>query len=133
MSKGPGPVSGRMTDHSDGPDPSAVLFTILWDALADLLGTATTATLLRRAAKRATTRSPELAGLIIQRDGLVYRYTCPPAWNDKSESAPLALRELVGELRPLLVEMTGQIVIQHLEQILELRERGLFAPQEERK
>jgi hypothetical protein len=34
---------------------------------------------------------------------------------------------------PLLVEMTGQIVIRHLEQILELRERDLFALQEERK
>jgi len=44
-----------------------------------------------------------------------------------------ALRELAGELQPLLVEMTGQIVIRHLEQILELRERDLFVSQEERK
>jgi hypothetical protein len=30
------------------------------------------------------------------------------------------------------VEMTGPVVVQHLEQIRELRERGLLAPQEER-
>ncbi len=134
MIKGPGPGIGRPTDYDAGPELSvAALFTILWDALADLLGTAATATLLKRAARRAVTRSPEVAGLVIERDGLIYRYTCPPAWNDMSEGTPHAFRELVGELRPLLVEMTGQIVIQHLEQILELRERGLFAPQEERK
>jgi hypothetical protein len=122
-----------VTDYAAARDLSvAALFTILWDALADLLGTAATATLLKRAAQRAAARSPELAGLIIQRDGLIYRYSCPPAWNGKSEGTPLALRELAGELRPLLVEMTGQLVIQHLEQILELREWDLFALREER-
>jgi hypothetical protein len=38
-----------------------------WDALAELLGTAATATLLKRAAWRAAARSPELAELAIQR------------------------------------------------------------------
>src|SRR5438128_2890178 len=109
----------------------SALFTILWDALADLLGTAAAATLLKRAARRATPRSPELAGLAIKRDGFSYAYTCPPAWNHKSEGAPPALRELASELRPLLAEMTGDVVIKRLEQILELRERGLFAPQGE--
>ncbi len=56
---------------------TSILFTILWDALADLLGTAATATLLKGAARRAAARSPELAGLVIKRDGLIYRYTCP--------------------------------------------------------
>ena len=132
MRKVPGPASGRPTDGGPGI-PVATLFTILWDSLADLLGTAATATLLRRAAKRGAARSPELAGLVIERDGLAYRYTCPPAWTDPSEGTPPALRELVVELRPLLIEMTGQVVIRHLEQVLELRERGLFGLQEERK
>ena len=130
MSKAPGPGNGRPTDGGP-PLVVAGLFAILWDALADLLGTAATATLLRRAAKRAAVRSPELAGLVIDRDGLAHRYKCPPAWNDASEGTPPALRELVAELRPLLIEMTGQIVIQHLGQVLELRERGLFRPEEE--
>jgi hypothetical protein len=107
---------------------AAALFTMLWESLADVLGTAATATLLKRATRRATARSPELAGLVIQRDGLLYGYTVPGAWNQKSEGTPPALRELVTELRPILIELTGQVVIRHLEQSLELR--GLLAPQE---
>ena len=133
MSKGPGPGNGRSTDAAGTGISVAALFTILWDALADLLGTAAAATLLRRAAMRALSRSPDLSGLLIKRDGLAFRYSCPPAWNGPSSGVPPALRELVAELRPLLIEMTGQIVIQHLEQILELRERGLFGLPEERK
>ena len=132
MSKAPGPGNGRSTDGGPGL-PVAALFTILWDALADLLGTAAAATLLRRASKRALGRSPELAGLTIERDGLAYSYVCPLAWNEPSSGVPLGLRELVAELRPLLIEMTGQVVIHHLEEVLELRERGLFGLQEEPK
>src|SRR5438105_5757664 len=133
MSKRRGPGSGRSTDAARPGLSVAALFTILWDALADLLGTAAAATLVRRAAMRAASRNADLARLAIKRDGLAFRYSCPPAWNGPSSGVPPALRELVAELRPLLIEMTGQIVIQHLEQILELRERGLFGPPEERK
>jgi hypothetical protein len=107
---------------------TSTLFTILWDALADLLGTAATATLLKGAARRAAARSPELAGLVIKRDGLIYRYTCPSNWSGRSGGTPPALREFVTELRPILIELTGQLGIRHLEQFLELR--GLLAPQE---
>ena len=125
MSSDP-PGDGRSSDPADGFS-AAARFAILWESLADVLGTATAATLLKRAARRAATRSPELAGLVIQRDGLVYGYTLPPAWNLKSEGTP-ALRELVTELRPILIELTGQVVIRHLDQFLELRE--LLAPRE---
>ena len=133
MSRAPGPGNGRSTE-TVGPGLSVeVLFAILWDALADLLGTAATATLIRRSAKLAVGRCPELSELAIQRDGLVWRYTCPPLWSEPSGGTPRALLELLTELRPLLIEMTGQIVIQHLEQILEFRERGLSGLQEVRK
>lgn len=107
---------------------AAILFKILWEALADVLGTAAAATLLRRATRRAAPRCPELAELGIERENLEYRYTLPSAWKDPAEGTPPALRELVTELRPILIEMTGQVVIRHLEQFLELRE--LLAPQE---
>jgi hypothetical protein len=110
--------------------PASDLFAILWDALADLLGTAATATLLKRAGRRASVRNSELAGLVIRREGLAYGYSCPPGWSGASPGTPAALRDLIEELRPLLVEMTGQLVIQHLEQVLELRERGLFTTRE---
>ncbi len=80
---------GRLTGYAAAELSVAALFTILWDALADLLGTAATATLLKRAAQRAAARSPELAGLVIKRDGLIYRYSCPPAWNDSPKARRL--------------------------------------------
>jgi len=130
MSKVPGPGDGRREDFTAGL-PVCSLFAILWDALADLLGTAATATLLKRAARRAAARTPELAELNVERQGLVYSYRCPSRWSAASAGTPPALRELMRELRPLLIEMTGQLVVQHLERILELREWGLVASQEE--
>lgn len=109
----------------------AALFTLLWEALVDVLGTAATATLLRRAARRAAPRYPELTELAIAREKLEYRYTLPPAWAGGAEGTPLALSELVAELRPLLVELTGPVVVRRLERIPELRERGVISPQEE--
>ena len=131
MSKIPGPASGLLGGFTAGAELSvSALFTILWNALTDLLGSTATATLLKRTARRAAARSPELAELAIQRDGLDYSYICPSGWGSKSGGTPPALRDLIVELRPLLIEMTGQLVIRHLEQIRELREL-LLAPQEE--
>lgn len=113
-------------------DPSpAALFALLWNALADLLGTAATATLLRRAAKRAITREPVLAELVIARESLEYGYTLPSTWKDGAGALEGPLRGLVEELLPLLVELTGPIAVRHLAQIPELTERGLVPRQEE--
>src|SRR3954465_4203223 len=118
MIKVPGPGDGRPGGSTAGAELSvSALFSILWDALADLLGTAATATLLKRAARRASARFPELSELVIQREGLVPPYGCPPGGRGRPGGTPAALRELIAELRPLLVEMTGQIVIRHLDQI----------------
>jgi hypothetical protein len=134
MSKVPGTGNDRPGGFTNAAELSvSALFTMLWDALADLLGPAATAVLVKRAARRAAARSPELAELVIQRQGLIYIYSCPSCWSGTSAGTPPALRDLIDELRPLLIEMTGQLAVQHLEQIIELRARGLFAPSEERK
>jgi hypothetical protein len=122
-------VSSR--DHGSGPLPAAV-FTILWDALSDLLGTAATAMLLRRAAQRATPRDPELSKLAIVRFDGEYRYTLPPAWHERTGGPQHALRHMVAELLPLLEELTGPLVVRHLAQIVELREQGIIPTQEEK-
>ena len=129
MNKGGGPGGARPSGDAAGAARSAAtLFSVLWEAIADVLGTAATATVLRRAARRAAARYPELAELAIQRENLAYRYTLPSAWKDPGDGTLPALRELVTELRPILIELTGQVVIRHLEKSPELRE--LFAPQE---
>ena len=51
---------------SEAADPlsaltAAGLFALLWDSMADLLGTAATAALLRRALRRAAARQPVLS------------------------------------------------------------------------
>src|SRR5689334_877824 len=110
----------------------AALFALLWDGLADVIGTAATAALLRRAVKGATGRCPELVELVIVRENLEYRYAVPSAWNDRGGATPVALRELAHELRPLLVELTGFVVVRHLARIPQLRERGIeFLAKEE--
>jgi len=105
----------------------AALFKLIWDCVADVLGTTATATLLRRAAQRATPRSPELSEFAILRTDVGYTYTLPRALVGKLEHGPLALRELVTELRPLLAELTGPVVVRRIEQIPGLRERGILA------
>jgi hypothetical protein len=98
----------------------AVLFKILWDQLADILGTAATAVVLDRAARRARTRSHELDGLTISRLDGQFGYVVPPSFA-RAQGPSAALRSLFDELRPLLVELTGQVAVRHLEEAPELR------------
>lgn len=92
------------------------LYAILWDALTELMGGAATATLVRRAAQRAATRAPDLEGVTIERDRFVYRYVVPASWDLAPEprDAARAFDELVTQLRPLLVELTGDVVVRRL-------------------
>jgi hypothetical protein len=114
-----------------GAEPStADLFTILWLGLADILGTAAAATLLRRAAQRAVLGCPELTELVITRESLEYRYAVPSAWNDSTSTPPQALRELTRELWTLLIDLTGVVVVNRLAQIPDLRDRGIVPERE---
>jgi len=111
---------------------AAALFTVLWESLADIIGTAAAATLLRRSAQRAAPRCPELAALLITRERLDYRYSVPPAWSDPSADPPPALCELARELWALLVDLTGPVVANRLAAVPELRDRGIVPRGEER-
>jgi len=114
----------RLTTVKDGYAaaalPSAVLLKILWDELADLLGTAATAVVVDRAARRARTRNHELEGLTVSRVAGHFGYVVPPALV-RAKGPSAALSALLDELRPLLVELTGQVAVRHLEEVPELR------------
>ena len=131
----PGRVPPEGKDRSGGDVAAershAAIFALLWDSLADLLGSAATATLVRRAVTRAVGRCPELAELLVARNHLDYVYTVPSSWENGVRHSSPALHELVRELRPLLVDLTGTVVINHLERIPALREHGLIFAQEE--
>ena len=121
------PGEGEPSGDRPGAAHSAgSIFGTLWRELADVLGTAAAASLVRRAAQRVVPRWPELAALSITRENLEYRYVVPSAWNDPSQKPTQALRELTRELWALLVELTGTVVIGRFEQIPELRARGLL-------
>jgi hypothetical protein len=111
---------------------AAALFALLWDALAEVLGSAATAAIVRRAAGRAAPESPELVDLVVRREKLEYRYTLPATWSHLAsaattpgERAPAGLRALAAQIGLLLVELTGNVVVGRLEQIPALRMAGL--------
>lgn len=118
------PQADRPTESSELS--AGDLFTILRCALADILGTAAAAALLRRAAQRAVVHWPELASLAITRERLEYSYSLPAHWKDPSSDPPRALCELARELCALLVDLTGPVIVNRLAQIPELESRGVI-------
>jgi hypothetical protein len=106
---------------------AADLFQRLWDELAELVGTAATAALVRRAVKRAAARRPELAAFDLRREGLGYAWVLPEAWRDpERRDAVEQLRRLVHEeLHPLFRELTGSVIARRLAQAPELVEAGI--------
>ncbi len=99
----------------------AAIFKLLWDALVDVMGSTATATLVNRASRRALPRSPDLGELAVERGTREYRCVVPRSF-DRPDGPPAALRDLLDELRPLLAEMTGQVVFRRLERVPQLRE-----------
>jgi hypothetical protein len=105
---------------------AAALFDLLWETLADILGTAATATLLRRSIKQAAARSAWSEPVIVARDGLDYTYRLPEAWKQPgNDEAVDVLRIIAAELRVLLVELTGPVVVARLGQLAALRKWGI--------
>lgn len=111
-------------------DPT-VLFELIWVALVDLLGSAATATLIRRSLKRAAARAPELAGISISRERFEYRYVLSSEWRDNATGALDGLRELGRELQPLLFELTGLVVLHRLRGMPDLERCRVFPPENE--
>ena len=113
-----------------GSDPAgtsaAELFDLLWDTLADVLGTAATATLLRRSIKRAADYTSWSEPLVVARNGLDYTYRLPEAWQQPgNDEAVDTLRIVAAELKLLLVELTGPVVVARLGHLAPLRKWGI--------
>ena len=116
--------------ESTGCDPT-VLFEHIWAALVDLLGSAATATLIRRSLKRAAERVPGLEGISVSRERFEYRYVLPRGWKDNPAGALEGLREVAGELQPLLLELTGSVVLHRLRGIPDLERCRVFRSEDE--
>jgi quercetin 2,3-dioxygenase len=137
LALGPAIPPVRRTAHVPGSGPSSgdavathsgtALFDKLWDSLVDVLGTAATATIVSRAAHRALPRCPELGELAIARVDREYGYLLPRSF-DRPDGPPASMRALLDEIQPLLVELTGQVVLRRLERVPELREWATVSP-----
>ena len=101
-------MAGSNDDKSTGEEV-APRFRALWLGLSDIMGTSATATLLRRAAKH----EPHVTQLVVQKPAFEYEYITPTTWRDPQIEAR-AMRTLLQALEPLLVELTGEIVITRL-------------------
>ncbi len=120
-------MSATLPTLDDSPvPPAARLFELLWAGLSNVLGSATTATLLRRSIKalEASASSP-FEGLQIKRVGLEYAYELPPAWHQHSPEPIEAFRTLVGELQGVLTGLTGEVVLRALDRIGGFAEAGI--------
>ena len=105
---------------------AAELFELLWESLADVLGTAAAATLLRRAIKRAASQVSSGELVIVVRNGPDYEYRLPETWRQPgNEEALSALRAVVAELRLLLIELTGPVVVRRLARMAPFRKLGI--------
>jgi hypothetical protein len=59
-----------------------------------------------------------------------YRYVVPRSWTEsQAQGARFALDALMTELRPLLVELTGHVVLRKLHGIPQLQASGHFSPE----
>jgi hypothetical protein len=116
-------------DRSFGPTPAADVFAGLWRTLSDLLGTTTTATLLRCSLNAVARRSAALADLHIDLAGFEYHYTLPGSWLSSDGGGLAAMRELIAELRPRLMELTGSVILKHLEANPAIAQSGVLSLQ----
>jgi hypothetical protein len=106
---------------------AAKLFGLLWESLADILGTAATATLLRRAIKQAAFKTSWTEPPItVARNGLDYEYRLPEIWKQPDNQEALGeFRVIARELRVLLVELTGAVVVRRLARLAPFKKVGI--------
>jgi hypothetical protein len=113
-------------DSDNGATSAAEMFDLLWATLVDVLGTAATAIILRRAIREASLRSASTDQVSVVRNGLEYEYRVPEMWkvagNDKAVDA---LRLVAAALRVLLVELTGPVVVNRLSSLTMFRKWGI--------
>ena len=104
------------------------MFALVWNALAEVLGTAAIAAIVRRAVQNVAADCPELADLVVRRDKLEYCYTLPRTWSKRTQTVArgqAGLRVLIAEIGRLLGVLPGTVVNNRLKEIPELRDRGL--------
>lgn len=113
-------------DRHDQACTAAALFDAMWTSLVDMLGPTATATLIERSVKRARAKQEDLESPVIVREQFTYRHRTPPSWAADHDLASSGFRAVVAELLPLLVELTGTVVVRRLREVPILERCGVI-------
>jgi hypothetical protein len=105
---------------------AAALFDAMWTSLVDMLGPTATATLIERSVKRARAKQDNLEHPVIVREQFTYRHRTPPSWSGDTDLASTGFQAVVAELLPLLVELTGTVVVRRLREVPILERCGVI-------
>lgn len=113
-------------------ESTEALFLIVWETLVRVLGATATATLVRRSARIAAAARPDAAGLRALdavRDEMRHRFVMPDSWHDDGGTHHAELRLWVRHgLQPLLVELTGPVLVRLLAREPALRCHDIVRP-----
>lgn len=122
-----GRVESTFSQHADRARCRAAdLFDVVWVTLVDVIGPTAAAALLERSVRRAAVTHAELRQLTITRQEFEYAYTLPESWSRIGPDAEAALRRLLEELWPLLLELTGPVVVRRLRDVPLLQQCGVL-------
>jgi hypothetical protein len=105
---------------------AADLFGALWLALVDAIGPTATATLLQRSLKAAASAGADVDGVVIRREQFSYTYKLPAGWHSDGTMPIESLRRIGQSLVPLLVELTGVVVVRRLAEVPGLARCGVL-------
>ena len=140
MGPGRGDNRSAVGDHpqtrlvnSPSEQSAADLFALVWESLADIIGTAATATVFRQALRGlASDGAGSATGIVIERQDLDYRYRVPESWRHPADAESLqAFRVVAREVGALLAKLTGPVLVSHLERMAPFRERGILFGEKE--
>jgi hypothetical protein len=102
------------------------LFDALWTALTDVIGPTAAATLLQESIRRARPSHPGVADIAIVQRQFEYTYTVPSAWKTTDAAPRKSFQAIVEELWPLLMGLTGTLVVRRLGAVPQLVECGVI-------
>jgi hypothetical protein len=115
-----------VSDGDHRATSAAELFDLLWDALADVLGTATAAIILRRAIQQAALATGSSERVMVFRNGKDYEYRVPGTWRRPGNDAAVdALRGVAAALRLLLIQLTGPVLVDQLGRLAPFQKWGI--------
>lgn len=102
----------------DGVAPPSEALRALWTAVAEVIGSAATAVLIRRAIKRAARQYPSLDDLTVELQEFLYQLRIPEHWDAPPDAETAeAIRALIAAFTEIARQLSGEILIRHISRL----------------